>query len=289
MNEITNSDKVFWPEEKFTKGDLWEYYRSVAKVILPYLKERPENLNRHPDGIKGENFYQKDIDHQGPDWLTTAGIHAESTGKTVRYLICDDEATLGYMINLGCIELNPWHSRVGSLGHPDYCLIDLDPEGVDFDKVVEVALAVHEVLEKAGADNYIKTTGKRGMHILIPLGAKYTYEQSRHFAETVVHRVHEMLPELTSLERHPEKRKHKVYLDYLQNGKGQTMAAPYCVRPIEGLLVSAPLEWSEVKPGLDPAHFTVHNIRARLERKGDLMKPILGRGIDLPEIIKKLS
>ncbi len=287
--EVSNPDKIFWPEEKFTKGDVIGYYRKMAKVILPYLKDRPESLNRHPDGINGENFYQKDVDHQGPDWLKTIGIHSESAGKTVRYLVCDDEATLVYMANLGCIEINPWHSRIDAQSHPDYCLIDLDPQGVEFDTVVDVAHTVHEILEKAGAKHLVKTTGKRGMHMLIPLGAKFTYDRSRHFAKTLVDIVNERLPKTTSLERHPEDRKHKVYLDYLQNSKGQTMAAPYCMRPIGGLRVSTPLEWSEIRHGMDPANFNIKTIFHRLATHGDLMKPILGRGIDIERCLLKLE
>lgn len=287
--ELSNLDKVYFPKEKFTKGDVIDYYRSIAKVILPYLKDRPENLNRHPNGIHGESFYQKDVDHQGPDWVRTIGIHSESNNKTVRYLICDDEATLTYMANLGCIEINPWHSRSEAIGHPDYCLIDLDPQVKDFDLVIETAQVVHKILEKAGAKHYVKTTGKRGIHILIPLGAQYTYEESRHFAELVVNLVHAELPKTTSLERHPAKRRGKIYLDYLQNSKGQTMAAPYCLRPVEGLQVSTPLDWSEVKPGMRPSDFTVHNIHKRLEKNGDLLKGLLGKGIDLEAALKKLE
>lgn len=286
--QLTNLEKVYFPKEKFTKGDVIDYYRSISKFILPYLKDRPESLHRHPNGIKGQSFYQKDVDHQGPDWVRTEKIFSESNQKHIRYLVCDDEATLAYMANLGCIELNPWHSRAGSLENPDYCLIDLDPQVKDFNLVVEAAQVVHEILEKAGAKSFVKTTGKRGIHILVPLGAKYSYEQSKQFAELVANLAHEKLPKTTSLERSPAKRRGKVYLDYLQNAKGQTMAAPYCLRPIEGLQVSAPLDWKEIKPGLKPSQFTVHNIRPRLEKKGDLLKGLLGKGVDLDAAIKRL-
>ncbi|HZZ99105.1 MAG TPA: DNA primase small subunit domain-containing protein, partial [Candidatus Paceibacterota bacterium] len=203
--------------------------------------------------------------------------------------LCDDKETLLYMANLGCIEINPWHSRVDSLEHPDYCLIDLDPQVKDFDIVVETAQVVHEILEKAGAKSFIKTTGKRGLHVLVPLGGQYTYEQSRQFAQVVAQLAHEQLPKTTSLERSPAKRRGKVYLDYLQNGKGQTMAAPYCLRPIEGLRVSTPLEWKEVKSGLSPADYTVHNIHKRLEKYGDLLHGLLGKGIDMEKVLSKLE
>ncbi len=287
--ELTNLEKVYFPSDKFTKGDLIEYYRSVKKYILPYLKDRPENMNRHPNGINGDNFYQKDVDHQGPSWLRTAPVHSESTGKIVRYLVCDDEAALVYMANLGCIEINTWHSRVGSPMHPDYCLIDLDPEAISFDHVVETAQVVHGILEKAKIKSFVKTTGKRGIHILIPLSAKYSYSQSRDLAHMIVQIANRELPAITSLKRHPAERQGKVYLDYLQNAKGQTMAAPYCVRPKAGMPVSTPLEWAEVKHTLDPSHFTVKNILHRLEAKGDLLKGALSRGINLDLAKKKLA
>lgn len=291
---ITNRDKVYFPKDKpgrsgITKGEIIDYYRSVAKVILPYLKGRPESLNRHPNGISGPSFFQKDVDHQGPAWAKTAGIHSESNNKTIRYLVCDDEATLVYMANLGCIELNPWHSRTGSLTEPDYCLIDLDPQVKSFDTVIQVAQVVHEVLEKIGAKSFVKTTGKRGMHILIPLDGQYSYDQSRQFAQLVVTLVHQRLPKITSLERSPAKRRGKVYLDYLQNSKGQTMAAAYCVRPAPGATVSTPLDWDEVKPGLDPKKFTIKNTLNRLDEKGDLLKGLLGRGVNLEKLIAKLK
>ncbi|MBX4189870.1 non-homologous end-joining DNA ligase [Candidatus Parcubacteria bacterium] len=287
--KLTNLDKVYWPKEGFTKGELIEYYRKVSKFILPYLKDRPESLNRHPHGIDGESFYQKDVDHQGPEWLRTVKIYSESNDKDVNYLVCDDEATLVYMSNLGCVEINPWLSRDGSLDNPDFSLIDLDPEGIGFDAVIEAAQVVHEVLDSMGAKHFVKTSGASGIHILIPLGAKYTYEQSRQFAHLIVQQVHEQLPKTTSLERSPADRKHKVYLDYLQNSRGQTMAAPYCVRPREGMPVSTPLDWSEVKQGLDPLDFTVKNILSRLEKKGDLLKGLLGRGVNIEKILDKLE
>jgi bifunctional non-homologous end joining protein LigD len=287
--KLSNLDKVFWPKEKFTKGELIEYYRSISKFILPYLKDRPESLNRHPNGIKGESFYQKDVDHQGPEWLRTEKIYSESNDKDIRYLVCDDEATLIYMINLGCIEINPWHSRTNALDKPDYCLIDLDPEGISFDHIIEAAHVVYEILEKGGIKSFVKTSGASGIHILIPLGAQYSYEQSKDFAHIIVTLANKQLPVTTSLERSPSKRPRKIYLDYLQNNKGQTMASAYCVRPREGLPVSMPLEWSELKLGLKPTDFNIRNVLKRLEKKGDLLKGLLGRGINIKKSLTKLS
>ncbi|HYU64745.1 MAG TPA: non-homologous end-joining DNA ligase [Candidatus Paceibacterota bacterium] len=286
---LSNLDKVFWPHEGYTKGDVIEYYRTIAKVILPYLKDRPENLHRHPNGIEGESFYQKDVDHQPPSWVKIFPIHSESTNKMVDYVVCNDEATLIYLANLACIELNPWSSRTRTLRKPDYSIIDLDPETISFDHVVETAQVVHEILEKAGVKHYAKTSGATGIHIVIPLEAKYTYEQSRDFAHLVATLANQQLPKTTSLERSPAKRQRKIYLDYLQNNFGQTLTAPYCLRPRPGAPVSTPLEWHEVKPGLDPKHFNIKNIHHRLQRVGDLWKPVIGKGIDLEIAMGKLS
>src|SRR3989344_2558290 len=278
---VTNRYKVYFPGEGITKGDIIDYYWSVASLILPYLKDRPENLNRHPDGIDGESFYQKDVDHEGPDWVRTVGIHPESTGKTVRYLVCDDEAALVYIANLGCIEINPWNSRVDKLDKPDYLIVELDPQNIDFSDVIKTAQEVRKIFEELEIESYCKTSGKRGLHIFVPTGAKYAYETVRDIAELIAKEVNRRLPEITSVVRDPAKRKRLVYVDYLQNSKGQTLAAPYSARPVLGATVSTPLEWSEVRVGLDPKKFTIKNILKRVDKKGDLWQPVLGKGINL--------
>ena len=241
------------------------FYGDIASFILPYLKDRPESLHRHPNGIEGESFYQKDIEYH-PAWVKTVKIESDSQEKQIRFLVCQDEATLVYMANLGCIEINPWSSRLGVLDRPDFLVIDLDPEDIAFDHVVEAALAVRKVLDTAGAECCCKTSGKTGLHIYVPLGTCCSYEQARQFAEIIARLAHEKLPKTTSLERNPAKRKHKVYLDYLQNRHGQTLAAPYSVRPFPGATVSTPLKWSEVKLGLDPSEFTIRTVRKRLDK-----------------------
>ena len=294
---LTHLDKVFWPDEGITKGDVVEYYRRTASLILPYLKGRPESLHRHPDGIKAPGFYQKDVDHQPPRWVKVRTIRSESdrkdAQKDINYLVCDDKATLLYLANLGCIELNPWLSRTGPrrgrLERPDWLLIDLDAKTSGFRTVVEVALEIRELLEEIGAKSYPKTSGKSGMHICLPLAAKYGYEQSRQFAELLMQFVHRRCPDLTSLERSPHKRQGRVYLDFLQNSRGQTMAAPYCVRPVPGATVSAPLKWDEVVESLDPKDFTIGNIEQRVKKVGDLWKPVFGKGIDLGKALGKLE
>jgi bifunctional non-homologous end joining protein LigD len=287
--KLTNLDKVYFPEEGFTKGDIINYYSKVAKYILPHLKDRPQSMNRHPNGIHGPNFFQKDVKNMPPDWAETIKVDSDSRGS-INYLVCSGKATLMYMANLGCIEINPWSSRTHSLEHPDYMIIDLDPLNVDFDVVVEAALAVKEVLDYAKIPGFPKTSGSKGMHILVPLGAKYTYEECKQFAHIIVKIVHKRLPETTSLERSPKKRPNKLYLDYLQNNRGQTIAAPYCVRPRNGATVSTPLEWEEIKPGLHPSMFTIENVLERFREKGDLYKGLLQhKGIDMMAALKKLK
>lgn len=285
---VTHSDKLYWPKDEITKGDLIAYYRDVAKTILPYLKNRPESLNRHPQGIEGENFFQKDVDHQPPRWVKTTRIHSESPDKDINWLLCQDEATLVYVANLGCIELNPWHSRIGKLDQPDYLLIDLDAKTTTFEAIIEVAREVRKMLDELGLASFPKTSGKTGLHICIPLGAKYTYEQAKQFDQILMQLVRERLPKITSTERTPAKRKGKVYLDFLQNRRGQTMAAAYCVRPVPGATVSTPLEWREIRKGLDPHRFTIRTTAKRLEKKGDLWKGVLGRGANLKRALDRL-
>ena len=287
--KVSNLNKIFWPKEGYTKRDVVEYYEKIAAFILPYLKNRAESLKRTPNGILKEGFFQKNMPKNIPGWLKTEEIFSVSNNAIIKYLICDDKATLLYMANLGCIEINPWHSTIDALEYPDYAVIDLDPreEGM-FDLVVEVALAVKEILEKGGVVSYPKTSGSRGMHIYIPLGKKYTYEEGRKFVQVIVNLVNKWLPGLTSLERTPSKRQNPVYLDYLQNARGQTIAAPYCIRPKPGAMVSTPLNWEEIKPGLSPAQFTIKTIFKRLEQVGDIFTPVLSESIDMQKCLEKL-
>lgn len=286
---LTNLSKVYWPDEGITKGELVSYYRAVAPVILPHLCDRPLSLHRHPGGIRGPSFFQKDVGRQPPPpWVETARVRSEGDGKTVTYVVCQDEASLLYVANLGCIELNPWLSRLTRPDRPDYLVIDLDPDDLPFDVVVEAAQAVRRLLDHAGAPNLCKTSGKRGLHICVPLGARYHYDQAQGFAELVANLVREQLPETTSVERRPAQRRGRVYLDFLQNRRGQTLAAPYSVRPWPGATVSTPLRWSEVRRGLNPARFTIATVPRRLARLGDLWEPIQGEGADLAKCLKRL-
>ncbi|TGD59794.1 DNA ligase D [Flavobacterium humi] len=287
---LTNQNKIYFPDDGITKGDVVDYYIKIADFILPYLKNRPQSMNRFPNGIKGPSFYQKDIDiDKTPSWLKTEKIFSESNQANIDYLICNDKATLLYMANLGCIEINPWNSTLKKPDHPDWIVMDIDPEKKDFTAVVKAALTVKEVMDELETDCYCKTSGATGLHVYIPLGAKYHYDTVKILAQLIAQEVHARIPELTSLERSIKKREHKIYIDYLQNRKGQTLAAPYSVRPKPGATVSTPLEWQEVNDLLSPSQFTIHTILDRLEQKGDLWKPVLGKGADVAKILKKLE
>lgn len=287
---VSNLDKVYWPDSGLRKYDLIDYYLQISEFILPFLKDRPQNLHRHPNGIKEEGFYQKDTAGIFPHWLQTAKVFSKHNQKEIEYVLCQNEASLIYLANLGCIELNPWNSRKDSLLYPDYTVIDIDPsEKSTFEQVIEVALAAKDVLRKSDIEGYVKTSGSSGLHIYLPLGAKYTYEEARNFTKILCYFIQEELPDLTSMERNVKKRKGKIYLDYLQNRKGQTLAATYCVRPKPGATVSAPLEWKEVKPGLDMRDFTIQTMPKRIEKKPSLFLPVLGDAIDIEAALEALS
>ena len=287
---VSNRDKVFWPEEGYTKGDVIDYYNAVSKYILPYLKGRPLSLRRNPNGIKDGGFFHKDAGDDAPEWVRTEPIWSESSSRDVDYIIADDKATLLYLANLGCIELNPWHSRVGQLERPDYLVIDLDPSDKNtFDQVVETAKAVKEVCDSIGIKAFAKTSGSTGIHIYVPMGAKYSYEQVNSFAELIALRTVELVPDFSSLERGIKKRGPMIYVDYMQNNIAQTVAAPYSLRPKPHATVSAPLDWKEVRKGLDMQRFNIRSMIRRIEAKGDLFKPVLQRGINMEAALKKLG
>ncbi|MBI0401570.1 DNA ligase D [Cyclobacterium marinum] len=289
MVSITHPEKSYWPESGYTKYDLLDYYIQMSDLILPYLKDRPESLHRHPSGIHGESFYQKDHEHL-PEWIDTHGIHSSSSDKEINYLLCQQKATLLYLNNLGCIELHPWHSTIYQLDYPDYAILDLDPsEENTFEEVMETALATKEVLKQANIKGYCKTSGSSGLHIYLPMGGKYTYEEARNFTKLLCYFIQEKLPKLTTLERSLKKRGPKIYLDYLQNRKGQTIVAPYSLRPRLHAPVSMPLLWSELKPGLKITDFTIKTVPKLMEDRKDSFKPVLGKAIDMSSAIAHLN
>ena len=288
--KFTNLSKLYWPKEKITKRDMLNYYYQVAPYMLPYMKDRPQSLNRHPNGINGKSFYQKDVTGKVPDWIELFPYHSEEDDRDKNFLVCTDEASLLYIASLGCIEMNPWSSRIQSPDNPDWCIVDLDPSAKNtFDQVIEAAQVTKKVLDAAGIKSYCKTSGSTGLHIYIPLGAKYTYEQSKEFARIIVKIVNAEIPSFTTIERQVSKRRGKMYLDFLQNRPQATLATAYSVRPKPKASVSTPLYWEEVVKGLKIQDFTIANIPQRLKKEGDLFKPVLGKGIDMLKALDKLN
>ena len=287
---ITNPRKVFWPDEGYTKSDLIEYYDSVSPWLLPYLKDRPLVLTRYPDGIKGKSFFQKDAPEWIPSWVRTAArIHSHDVGRDIDYFIVDDRESLRYVVNLGTIPLHLWSSRLASLDHPDWLVLDLDPKGAPFTDVVKVAQALHRILDELAVPSYVKTSGATGLHILLPLGAGYDYEVTRTFARLLAVMGVEAEPQISTIARPLRSRGGKVYIDFGQNGRGQTIVAPFSARPLPGAPVSCPLGWEDVTAGLDPARFTIKTAPARFEKVGDPLAPVLRGRIDVAAALRKLE
>ena len=288
---FTHLDKVFWPDEGYTKGDVIDYYNTVYPHIIKYMKDRPESLLRMPNGLADKGFFHKDAGLNAPDWVKHIALYSESADKDINYIICNDKPTLLYLANLGCIEMNPWNSRLKKLDNPDYLVMDIDPsEHNTFEQVIDTANVIKAILDKAGAASFPKTSGATGIHVYVPLGAKYTYDQAKEFAHAIAVLAQHELPDFTSLERSLSKRgKDNIYIDYLQNRKGQTLACAYSLRPKPGATVSTPLEWSEVKKGLHPSDFTFKNIMKRIDKKGDLFAGVLLKGIDMMKCLKRLG
>ena len=286
--KFTNLSKIYWPKEKYSKRDMLNYYYQVAPILLPYLKDRPQSMNRYPNGINGKSFYQKDITGKAPGWIKMEP-YTTGEGENKNFLVPENEAAILYMANAGAIEMNPWNSTIHKPDHPDWCLIDLDPSDKQgFDIVIKVAQATKEVLDAMGVVGYPKTSGSTGIHVYIPLGAKYTYDQCQMFGRIIATQVNNLLPDITSIERLTKARNNKLYVDFLQNRPKATLASPYSLRPKPGAPVSMPLYWEEVKKGLKITDFNISNALDRIKSEGDIFKPVLGKGIDLNKILDKL-
>ncbi|KAA6439070.1 DNA ligase D [Dyadobacter flavalbus] len=291
-NEVkfTNLGKFYWEKEKITKRDLINYYHEVAPYILPYLENRPLSLYRFPNGITGKGFYQKDVTGKVPDWIRTFPYKAEGDDEQKNFMLCKDEASLLYAANLGCIDMHPWNSQIEQPDYPDWCLLDLDPDKSNsFEQVITTAQTIKQLLDSLQVPSYCKTSGSTGIHIYIPLDAKYNYDQCQLFAQWIASQVQQELPDFTSIERMTKDRKGKIYIDYMQNRPQATLAAPYSVRPKPGATVSMPLHWDEVKKGLQLQNFTIFNAMDRIRNEGDLFKPVLEKGINLEQIISKIE
>lgn len=284
----SNLAKVYWPADGYTKGDLIAYYHAVADALLPHLRDRPLHLNRFPDGIDGKSFYQREVKDGSPDWLRTVPIPHD--GQLVPHHVVDDLDALLHVVNLGSIDLHPWLSRVGSLDQPDWAVLDLDPKTAPFVHVVRIARAAGRLLRGIGLRPLLKTSGKSGMHVFVPLRPGYGYEHTRVFLEAVARVLVRELPDIATVERLPDQRSGKVYLDFLQNRRSQTIVPPYSVRPVRGASVSAPLAWDELEdPELSPQRFTIHSMPPRLLERGDLFRPALDDPQDLLPAIAALE
>jgi len=285
---FTNLSKLYWPKERYTKRDMINYYYQVAPVMLRYMKDRPQIMNRHPHGIEGESFYQKDVKGKVPGWIRTFPYYSYADKKEKEFLVCTNEASLLYLASLGCIEMNPWHSTTEKPDNPDWCIIDLDPDGNPFSQVIQAAQVTRQVLDSIGVPSFAKTSGSTGIHVYIPLGARYNYEASKEFGRKIAKCVHKELPKFTSIERRTEDRVGKMYIDFLMNRPQASVAAPYSLRPKPGATVSMPLHWDEVKKGLKMKDFTIVNAPQRLKETGDLFEGVLGKGVDIARAEKKI-
>jgi bifunctional non-homologous end joining protein LigD len=292
--KLSNLDKPFWPDEGITKGDLLAYYEAVAPVLVPHLKDRPFTMRRYPDGAYGKAFFQKDAPKGMPEWIPTIRIQVTSrdTPRTKRWInapLVNDELALLWMVNMGCIDMNAWYSRADKLDRPDFVLFDLDPSpDVGFEETIQVALHVKEALDALGLVSFAKTSSAEGMHVLVPVERRHTYDDTRRFSEIVAGAIARSYPKLATTQWSKAKRR-GVLIDANQNGEGKTIASAYSVRPRPGAPVSTPLRWDEVKSGLDPREFTLEVVQQRVTRFGDLFEGVLTTRQRLNEALKALA
>jgi len=287
--KLTNLKKMFWPADGYTKGDLVTYYERVAPLLLPYLRDRPLVLTRYPDGITGKSFFQKDAPEFTPAWVRTERVYSKDAEREIDYFVVDDVESLRYIANSGTIPLHLWASRLGSLERPDWLVLDLDPKGAPFTDVVKVARALHRILDDLELPSYPKTSGATGLHILIPLGARYTYDEVRTFARLLAVLGVEAEPEISTIARPIRSRGGKVYIDFGQNGHGQTIVGPFSLRPLPGAPASCPLVWSEVTARLDPARFTMITVPKRFDKIADPLAPVLTGAIDMAAAVARIE
>jgi bifunctional non-homologous end joining protein LigD len=281
---VTHLNKVLWPEEAYTKRNLMRYYAQVADTLLPHIKDRPLILKRYPNGIKSSFFYQHNVE-DAPDFVKI--YQRQEHGETNCYAVCENTATLLYLVNLGMIAVNPFHSRTRNMEHPDWIAFDLDPEGVPYSAVCQVAATTRDILKSVGLESYAKTSGSSGMHIYVPLDPIYTYEQVLGFANFIGAMVEKAQPKLVTTERTIKKRpENSIYFDCYQNSEGKTIAGPYAVREKPGATVATPLSWDEVEGTVELLDFTIESVPDRIKEKGDLFAPVLANKQSLGKALK---
>lgn len=286
--EFTNLDKVFWPKQKLTKGNLIDYYQTVAEYMLPYLKNRPMTLLRHPNGASSKGFFQKDIDEKTAKGFERFSRYSDSNQADIHYLVTDSKEALLYQAQLGCIEINPWNSTAKTPDQPDWLALDLDPEKIGFDSVVETARQIKNMFDELGVKSFPKTSGKTGIHIYVPLKPRYNYDQVKQLAELLARKVVAACPKITSVERSPSKRQGEIYVDFLQNRLGQTLAAPYSVRPTPEATVAMPLTWRQINRKLKPTDFTMQSVPGIIKKRQDPWADFWKSRITIESIINKL-
>jgi len=277
---LSNLDKPYWPEQGITKGDLLRYYRDVASILLPHIRDRPFTMKRYPDGWQGAPFFRKDVTNYAPTWVErvtvdVTGRGSPRQGRTIEVPVVNDELSLLWMVNTGCIECHTWYSRVDKLDRPDRVVFDLDPsQEVGIAETAKVALLVKQALDALGLASFPKTSGARGLHLLVPIERRHTYEDTRRFATEVARAIAGMHPDLATTEWSKAKRR-GVLIDASQNARGKTIASVYSVRPMPGATVSTPLHWDEVDQKLDPSMYTREAVLHRLNQHGDLYQGVL--------------
>ena len=275
---VSNPDKIFFPQDPYTKGDLVQYYASIAPVLVPHLEGRALSLARYPNGITEDFFYEKQCPSHAPEWIGRAPIHSSHRGEPIDFCMVTDRDSLVWVANLGCIEMHPWLSRVERPDTPDFAVFDLDPqEGSTWEQVVYVAGLVNVLLERLGLAGYAKTSGASGLHIYVPLEARYTYRRVRRFVETLGRMIATADPDAATMEWDIPKRGPRIFIDHNQNVGGKTIASVYAVRPVDGAQVSTPILWDELGD-IHPSDFTIATVWDRLRRYGDLFAPVLSGG-----------
>ena len=288
---LSSADRVLYPESGITKGDLFDYYGRIAPVLVPHLRNRPFTMKRWPHGIHGEAYFQKQAPRGMPDWIPTRQFttHPRTGGaRLVDFPLVNSREALLWMVQMNCVDMNAWYSRVDKPARPDFVLFDLDPPDGEFPLAIEAALLVREALEELDLRSSVKTSGSEGIHVLVPVTRRYSFPETHRFAELLSKRLAEQNPGVITTEWLKRKRV-GVLVDYHQNGAGKTIASPYSVRPKPGAPVSTPLRWEEVTRRLDPGTFTMEAVLRRVDREGDLFEPVLRGGQSLGSALRRLE
>ncbi|HLV09734.1 MAG TPA: non-homologous end-joining DNA ligase [Halanaerobiales bacterium] len=286
--KLSNLDKVFWPEKGYTKGELINYYTDIYPLIHDFLKDRPLSLKIYPDGINGSSFFQKNTPDYAPDWLTTHPIYSKHRMEYINWVTVNKIPDLVWVINRAAIELHCWFSTIKNPDKPDFAVFDLDPGSKsDFERVMETALLIKDILDELELNSFVKTSGKSGLHIYVPVKPVYNYKDIKKLLKNIAEMVIKIKPELATIEWRKKARQGKIYIDYRQNERGKTLPAPYSIRPTNMASISTPLRWQELQPGLKPEDFTLGNIKNRLDELGDIWSGILKINQELPRFIIK--